>query len=218
MLTVWTRTLTCRLRLILQTMVANRPKPDTPKAERSTLIVVPASLVSNSLGFLLYYNWIPVSLCQWEKEIDRHAGIGEGELFERFTVFKQSKRDTIIRIRECDIVLTSYWELSNSCVFPKRETMRNLTKKLKDNPKAIEEWIEDNREHGGPLHKINWYRVRGHSNSSSVWCTDYWHMQVILDEAVSYLIGKDVVDLANLDVIAHDKESCDSTESCCKCN
>jgi hypothetical protein len=73
----------------------------------------------------------------------------------------------MILLTDCDIVLTSYWELSNSCVFPKGEDMRKLKKKLKDNPKAVEEWIEDHREEGGFLHKITWYRVGGHSNFSS---------------------------------------------------
>ena len=152
-------------------MVANRPKANAP--ERSTLIVVPATLVSNSLGFLLYYNWIPVSLHQWEAEIERHTG---STLFPRVMIFKQSEKVSMIRVTDCDIVLTSYWELSNSCVFPKGEEMRELRKELKDNPNAVEEWIEDHRENGGFLHKITWHRVSRHSDSSSAWWMHYWRV------------------------------------------
>jgi hypothetical protein len=80
-------------------------------------------------------------------------------------IFKQSEKVKMIRITDCDIVLTSYWELSNSCVFPKEE-MRELKKKTKDNPMAVEEWIENRRGQGGDLHKINWHRVSGHLSSS----------------------------------------------------
>jgi len=52
MLAVWIRTLICKSPgLILQTMVANPPQADAPTTERSTLIVMPATLVSNYLGF-----------------------------------------------------------------------------------------------------------------------------------------------------------------------
>jgi hypothetical protein len=73
----------------------------------------------------------------------------------------------MIRITDCNIVLTSYWELSNSCIFPKGEDLRKLKKESKHNPKAVEEWIEDRREDGGFLHRITWHRVSGHSNYSS---------------------------------------------------
>ncbi|CAG8961206.1 hypothetical protein HYFRA_00013262 [Hymenoscyphus fraxineus] len=116
---------------------------NTPK---TTLIVVPTSLIQ-----------------QWRAEIKKHAN------FPRVLIYKSSDdQHEAIHYTDQDIVLTTWWELSRSCPFPPKEEKNGLTGKPKneerDNSLEVDskptlEWIQDNREKGGLLHQIDWYRI-----------------------------------------------------------
>lgn len=81
--------------------------------------------------------------------------------------YKASENTQMIRITDCDIVITTWKELSRSCPFPDKHTYNQLQakfRKQKGNPEddestTIEEWIENSHEGRGQLHEIDWYRV-----------------------------------------------------------
>ncbi|RDL37275.1 uncharacterized protein BP5553_04708 [Venustampulla echinocandica] len=132
----------------IATMVANPPGADVPIDQRSTLIVVPASI-----------KW------QWFSEIEKHAH----DTLPRVMIYKASEKIQRIRITDCNVVLATWKELSTSSPFPDKKTYNELRTQLR-NPKSkskpeddestpIEEWIAGHPERRGQLHEIHWYRI-----------------------------------------------------------
>jgi len=84
-------------------------------------------------------------------------------------IFKSSAEDnTATRMKNSDIVLTTYWELFNSIGYPSKETIRQWTKNEKlDLLEELERWTNKYKiieEASGLLHQIDWYRVSLYSN------------------------------------------------------
>ncbi|EPE25681.1 P-loop containing nucleoside triphosphate hydrolase [Glarea lozoyensis ATCC 20868] len=130
-----------------KTLQALAPPPDDVSQDRKiTLIVVPSALK-----------------LQWLKEIKKHAGP------LKVMIYKASLKLELWQITDCDIMITSWNEVSASCPYPDATIINELrgrteSRKKKGNPEEdestpIEEWIEQHREEGGLLHQIKFHRV-----------------------------------------------------------
>lgn len=113
---------------------------------------------------------------QWGCEVVKHVKEG---IFKRILVYEAKKGDDKTRVTDCNIVITTFAEVSKSCPFPDEQTKRNLKMADRDrahelgggspipaevdDSRALEDWIEENIDDAGLLHKIEWYRV-------SFWC------------------------------------------------
>ncbi|CAG8973999.1 hypothetical protein HYALB_00008548 [Hymenoscyphus albidus] len=140
----------------IATIQANTAKSRSSNAPKTTLIIVPASVKE-----------------QWFSEIERHGN------FPRVLTYKSTDKCKAIHYTDQDILLTTWWELSRSCPFPSKER-KNLIMGRRADSNAVDsaetgsspilQWIEDNREQGGPLHKIEWYRhgIKNHWSRQSL--------------------------------------------------
>ncbi len=119
--------------------IGNPPdKKDLSANRRTTLIVLPASLVG-----------------QWNKEIEKH---GDLDLWGKIMVYKKSAKMSIRALREMNFVLTTYAEVRNSW---KIEDSDTLTEEDIANQSALgkDEWLALNRDRCGALHQMEWYRI-----------------------------------------------------------
>jgi hypothetical protein len=61
------------------------------------------------------------------------------------------------------VVLTTYAQIRKSFPFPDTETMRELREKAREEKNSlaevIQDWVAENNNLAGCLHKIHWYRV-----------------------------------------------------------
>jgi hypothetical protein len=103
---------------------------------------------------------------QWENEIRRNATEAR---FEYVRVFRSSHKELVSQVAKYDIIITSYWELAESCPWFSKKEIEYLKKKGReedanpedDDPCYIEEAIEEKllQNEGGTLHQINFHRV-----------------------------------------------------------
>jgi SNF2 family DNA or RNA helicase len=138
----------------LATMVGNQPADkDITEMRKSTLIVVPASLLS-----------------QWKSEIKRHV---EEKIFPIVTPYKASSETPANLLELSDIVLTSFTEVMNSWPFPNSAEEKADAQKIGE-----DEWANSHDSRKGELHKVNWYRVvldeaqaiKNHKSRTSIAC------------------------------------------------
>ncbi|KFY17587.1 hypothetical protein V492_00568 [Pseudogymnoascus sp. VKM F-4246] len=138
----------------LATMVGNPPeKEDGVEMRKATLIIVPASLLS-----------------QWEAEIKVHVN---EKIFPRVIPYKASSRISANVLELCDIVLTSYTEVMNSWPFP-----NSAEEKADEKLLGEDVWASNHDSRKGELHRVNWYRlvldeaqvIKNHKSRTSVAC------------------------------------------------
>ncbi|KAH7063453.1 SNF2 family N-terminal domain-containing protein [Macrophomina phaseolina] len=123
------------------TMIANivnsRPKRPIPEEPKTTLIVLPASLVT-----------------QWADELQRHVN---PKLKLRVLTYRAGSRpeinDVPAFLARFDVVLTTYYEVQRS--YPK--TVVPLDRQTSEEKSAW--WKEFFETHKGDLHKVEWKRV-----------------------------------------------------------
>lgn len=138
----------------LATMVGNPPaKEDIADRRKATLIVVPASLLS-----------------QWEAEIKVHV---DEKIFQKVIPYKASSRISTNILSDCDIVLTSFSEVLNSWPFPNSVEDIADAKQMGD-----DEWANSHHELKGDLQRVKWYRIvldeaqmiKNHKSRTSIAC------------------------------------------------
>ncbi|OBT72359.1 hypothetical protein VF21_07500 [Pseudogymnoascus sp. 05NY08] len=138
----------------LATMVGNPPaKQDIAEMRKATLIVVPASLLS-----------------QWEAEIKVHV---DEKVFQKVMPYKASSRISTNILSDCDIVLTSFTEVMNSWPFPNTPEDKADAKKLGE-----DDWADSHDSEKGDLQRVKWYRVvldeaqaiKNHKSQTSIAC------------------------------------------------
>jgi len=95
---------------------------------------------------------------QWKDELQIHGG----KLGRNVCLFESSQElQTPETLMHHDIVLTTYWEVSNS--WPRTE--KNLSLALEkqgidDRMSQHQSWANKNKKARGKLHRVKWYRVR----------------------------------------------------------
>ncbi|KAL1628748.1 hypothetical protein SLS54_001436 [Diplodia seriata] len=122
-------------------MIANiingRPRKPKPGERKTTLIVLPATLVT-----------------QWRDELDRHVDSRQNL---QILVWKAGNRfespNLIEALGKFDIVLTTYYEVQQS--YPKTE----IPLELQTSEEKNRWWKEHFEENKGPLHRVEWRRV-----------------------------------------------------------
>ncbi|KFY29006.1 hypothetical protein V493_02602 [Pseudogymnoascus sp. VKM F-4281 (FW-2241)] len=120
----------------LATMVGNPPaKEDIAKMRKATLIVVPASL-----------------LTQWEAEIKVHV---DEKNFHKVMPYKSSSRISTNILSDCDIVLTTFTEVANSWPIPNSVEDRADARLLGGDDK----WADTHDSLKGDLQRVKWYRI-----------------------------------------------------------
>lgn len=138
----------------LATMVGNPPaEQDIAEMRKATLIVVPASLLS-----------------QWEAEITAHV---DEKVFQKVMLYKASSRISTNILSDCDIVLTSFKEVMSSWPFPS-----SLEDKLDAQKLGEDVWASNHDSKTGDLHRVKWYRIvldeaqaiKNHRSRTSVGC------------------------------------------------
>ncbi|KFY43882.1 hypothetical protein V495_03733 [Pseudogymnoascus sp. VKM F-4514 (FW-929)] len=138
----------------LATMVGNPPlEKDIAKMGKATLIVVPASLLS-----------------QWEAEIKVHV---DEKVFQKVMTYKASSKLSINILSDCDIVLTSFTEVMYSWPFPNSAEEKADAQKLGE-----DEWANTHDSRKGELQRVKWYRVvldeaqaiKNHKSRTSIAC------------------------------------------------
>ena len=119
----------------LALIIGNPPgAKDIKKKRKATLIVLPASLLS-----------------QWEAEIERHV---ESNAFSKVQIYKKSSNLKLRVIEDCDIVLTTYSEIMSSHNLKMTAADSEVADKI-----GPEKWREKHSDKMGILHQIEWYRV-----------------------------------------------------------
>ncbi|KFZ20291.1 hypothetical protein V501_00200 [Pseudogymnoascus sp. VKM F-4519 (FW-2642)] len=119
----------------LATMVGNPPaEEDIAEMRKATLIVVPASLLS-----------------QWEAEIKAHV---DEKIFQKVMPYKSSSRISTNILSDCDIVLTSFTEVANSWPFPSSVEDKADARLLGE-----DEWANNRDSLKGDLQRVKWYRI-----------------------------------------------------------
>jgi hypothetical protein len=119
----------------LATMVGNPPaKEDIAEMRKATLIVVPASLLS-----------------QWEAEIKVHV---DEKIFQKVMAYKSSSRISTNILSDCDIVLTSFTEVANSWPFP-----NSVEDKADARLLGEDVWANNRDALKGDLQRVKWYRI-----------------------------------------------------------
>lgn len=115
------------IKLIKKTMVGNPPsEAHVAKKQTATLIVVPSGLVSLTPDYSNFSDSYQKS--QWLGEIKQHIS----ELGENTAIYKGSAEDnTLTRLKNSDVVLTTYCELAHSILQP--------------DPKTVQRWKKDNK-------------------------------------------------------------------------
>jgi hypothetical protein len=138
----------------LATMVGNPPtEKDIKEMRKATLIVVPASLLS-----------------QWKTEIKRHV---DEKIFPRIMPYKASSGAPANVLEFCDIVLTTFTEVLNSWPFPNSPEEKAAAQQLGE-----DEWANIHDSRKGELQKVKWYRVvldeaqaiKNHRSRTSIAC------------------------------------------------
>jgi hypothetical protein len=161
------------LELTKQTIKANPPLPDLKKKyHRTTLIIVPRSVVSTRLLILRLSSKLTFwQLHQWKAELRTHGK------FKKVLIYNNSDTDnnTPRRIVYNEVVLTTYNVIRRSFPNLDNETMERLRNQAGEEERSlaevIEDWVTEKKKHAGCLHKIHWYRVsivflsRGQANS-----------------------------------------------------
>ena len=138
----------------LATMVGNPPaEKDIAEMRKATLIVVPASLLS-----------------QWEAEIKVHV---DEKVFQKVMPYKASSRISTNILSDCDIVLTSFTEVMNSWPFPNSPEDKADVRQLGE-----DEWANNHDSEKGDLQRVKWYRIvldeaqaiKNHRSQTSIAC------------------------------------------------
>jgi len=66
-----------------------------------------------------------------------------------------------LRVKDNDIVITTYKEVLNSLPWPDKKTEATMKKKNMDLQEQLEYYITNHMDDAGLLHTIRWYRVSG---------------------------------------------------------
>ncbi|KAF4627636.1 hypothetical protein G7Y89_g10521 [Cudoniella acicularis] len=126
---------------ILAIIQGNPPaKEHIDKNQKATLVVGPSSIKS-----------------QWYSEIWRHTP----QLYETTTIYQSSAADnTLTKLTNSAIVLTTYWELFNSMPSPPKALIDAWkADKNVDEWGELERWTAEHMEEAGLLHQVDWYRI-----------------------------------------------------------
>jgi hypothetical protein len=153
--------------------MANPPPPELKKiSHRTTLIIVPRSVVSTSLLILRLSSRLTFwQLHQWKAELEMHGK------FKKVLIYNNSDTDnnTPRRIVYNEVVLTTYNVIRKNFPNLDNETMQRLRNQAAEDERSlaevIQDWVTEKKKDAGCLHKIHWYRVsilflsRGQANS-----------------------------------------------------
>jgi hypothetical protein len=91
------------------------------------------------------------------REIKQHVTA----LGQNVMIYKRSAEDnSATRLRNSDVVLTTYWELANSIPQPPKKLIQDWIKDDKiDLFTELEKWTKANMDEAELLHEVSWYRV-----------------------------------------------------------
>lgn len=95
--------------------------------------------------------------CQWEIEIEEHASdtLSDVHMFEA----KGNRPSKLSDLKRCDVVIATYDQVRNSIPWPHAETkelLQTSARRMKrDYGEVLIEWVNENSEDMGLLHKFN---------------------------------------------------------------
>jgi hypothetical protein len=67
--------------------------------------------------------------------------------------------NSIQRITDCDVVLTTFSELMRSIPWPDKKTLARWKNQKLNRLAATKIYIEEHMDEAGFLHRVDWYRV-----------------------------------------------------------
>ena len=102
---------------------------------------------------------ITSQLHQWKAELRKHAKVG------KILIYNPTDEDnnTVRRISDNDVVLTTYNAIQKSFPHPDQEAMADLKEKARSEEismaEVLQDWLAAKKKSSAYLHKIHWYRV-----------------------------------------------------------